>query len=80
MFSPWPKFDKKEPNTSFLSVDRAQDNNLAHLFEDWIQSEKLSEIKTPLPKFDQMTQTLLLLRTAVHCCIEMSMENFPLLH
>ena len=59
MFSPLPKSDKKVPNTFLLSVDRAQDSKMSHFLEDWMKSEKKkSEIKTPLPKFDQMTQTL----------------------
>ena len=29
-------------------MDSAQDSDLAHFFEDWSQSEKLSEIRPPL--------------------------------
>ena len=40
--------DKSLPWASFLLVDSAQGGDLAPIFEDLRQSEKLSEIKPPL--------------------------------
>ena len=40
--------DKSLPWASFLLVDSAQRSDLAPIFEDLSQSEKLSEIKPPL--------------------------------
>ena len=31
-------------------MDRAQNSDLGHVLGDWSQSEKLSEIKPPLPR------------------------------